>query len=72
MKKALALVIGLSMLAVAGSASLVRADCAAHKTQAAVEKPGKEAAQTATPVPADQLRTAQAEKAPTPAPEVKK
>jgi hypothetical protein len=70
------LMLALGVMMLVGRVSLVHAECAAHKSQAALEKatPAKEMAtypqtdQTVT----DQTRTAKVDKPATPAPEVKK
>jgi hypothetical protein len=76
MKRMLVLVVALGMAVVFGSATLVSADCAAHKTQAAVDKadPAKTVATAPVTDKTDgsQLQTAQSEPLPKPAPEVKK
>jgi hypothetical protein len=75
MKRVLALIVALGVVAVFSSATLVYADCAYHKTQAAVDKadPAKTVATTPAPDKTDasqtQTQTAQADK---PATEVKK
>jgi hypothetical protein len=75
MKRPLALLGVLAMAAVIGSATLASADCAYHKSQAAVDKAtiNKE---VATPAPdkttADQVQTAQVSKPAQPTAEVKK
>lgn len=76
MKKILALVGVLSVAVVCGGVSLARADCAAHKTQAAVENatPAKNVASSpaADKVVTDQVQTVQAQKPAPLTPEVKK
>jgi hypothetical protein len=76
MKRSIALLVALGLAAVFSSATLVRADCAYHKSQAAVDKAtiNKEVATPPAPdqTTADQVRTAQAGKPAQPAEEVKK
>jgi hypothetical protein len=62
MKRPLALLVVLAMAAVFGSATLAGADCAAHKTQATLDKvdPTKNVATTVTDkTDAGQLKTVQ-------------
>ena len=66
MKRSLALLVGLMMFVVFGGATLVSAECAYHKAQAAAEK--SEPAQNVTSAPqtdkssANQVKTAQVNK----------
>jgi hypothetical protein len=77
MKRTLALLVALMVAAVFGGATLASADCAYHKSQAAVDKPvvNQETA-TTQPAPdkanADQVQTAQAPRPAQPPVEVKK
>jgi hypothetical protein len=75
-KRTLALIVALGVIAMAGSVTLVSAECPGHKTQAAIDK-----ADTSRPVAtapatdktdASQLRTAQVDKPAQPTAEVKK
>ncbi len=75
MRRILALGIALGMAAVLGSITLVRADCAYHKTQAAVDR-AKTSKQVTTVTAVDktvagQLHTAQSDKPGKPAPQAK-
>jgi hypothetical protein len=76
MKRLLVLFIVMAMVAVSGSVTLVSADCAYHKSQAAVDKatPNKEVVTAPAPdkTTTDQVQTAQAPKPAQPAAEVKK
>lgn len=76
MKRVLALVAALGMVAMFGMAPLVHADCAYHKSQAAIEKTDTTKEVVATPAPdktdANRLRTVKAEKPVQPVAEVKK
>ena len=76
MKRPLVLFIVLMMVAVFGSVTLVSADCAYHKSQAAVDKAttNKEVATAPEPdkTTTDQVQTAQVPKPAQPAAEVKK
>jgi hypothetical protein len=76
MKKILSFAVALSVAAVFGGTALVQADCAGHKTQAAVDNatPAKEVATSPLPdkTAPSQVQTAQADKPATPTPEVKK
>ena len=76
MKRSLALIVALMMVATFGGVALAGADCSYHKTQAAVDNTTtKEVAATPAPekTPADQVKTAQVDKpAPPVAAEVKK
>ena len=75
MRKIVALAIALGLTAVLGSITLVRADCAYHKSQAALDsiKTSKEVAivPTVDKTTTGQLRTAQSDKPDKPAPQVK-
>jgi len=75
-KRMVALIVALGVMAMFGSVTLVSAECPGHKTQAAIDK-----ADTSRPVAtapatdktdASQVRTAQVDKPAQPAPEVKK
>jgi hypothetical protein len=75
MKRSVALLVALGLAAVFGSATLVRADCAYHKSQAAVDKATINKEVATPPAPdqtTDQVRTAQVNKPAQPAEEVKK
>ena len=76
MKRPLVLFIVLMMVAVFGSVTLVSADCAYHKSQAAVDKATTNKEVVTAPAPdkttADQVQTAQAPKPAQPVAEVKK
>ena len=76
MKRTLALIMALGMAAVFGGATLAGADCAYHKSQAAVDKADPSKTVATAPVTdktdANQLQTAQSEQPAKPAPEVKK
>lgn len=76
MKRVLALIVALGVAAVFGSATLVGADCAYHKSQAAVDKADTSktvaTAPTTDKADAGQTQTAQAEQPVKPAAEVKK
>lgn len=66
MRRMFALIVALGVVVVCGGATLVSADCAYHKTQAAVDKvdPAKQVATapTAEKTDANQVQTAQADK----------
>ena len=76
MKRPLVLFIVLVIAAVFGSVTLVSADCAYHKSQAAVDKATTNKEVVTAPAPdkttADQVQTAQAPKPAQPVAEVKK
>jgi hypothetical protein len=76
MKRPLALLVALMMAAVFGSVTLVSAECAYHKSQAAVDKAPINKEVATAPVPdktnADQVQTAQVAKPAQPTAEVKK
>ena len=76
MKRTLALIMALGMAAVFGGATLAGADCAYHKSQAAVDKADPSKTVATAPVTdktdANQLQTAQSEQPTKTAPEVKK
>jgi hypothetical protein len=76
MKRTLALIMALGMAAVFGGATLAGADCAYHKSQAAVDKADPSKTVATAPVTdktdANQLQTAQSEQPTKAAPEVKK
>ena len=74
MKRLLALIVALGVVALFSSATLVGADCSYHKTQAAVDKTdaSKNVATATDKTDTGQVQTAQAEQPVKPAPEVKK
>jgi hypothetical protein len=76
MKRLLVLFTVMVMAAVFGSVTLVNADCAYHKSQAAVDKPTTNKEVATAPAPdkttADQVQTAQAPRPAQPVAEVKK
>jgi hypothetical protein len=76
MKRPLALLVALGIAAVFGSATLVSADCAYHKSQAAVDKATLNKEVVTAPAPdktsTDQVKTAQVSKPAQPVAEVKK
>ena len=76
MQRVLALIVALGVAAVFGSATLAGADCAYHKTQAAVDKADPSKTVATAPATdktdASQVQTAQAEQPAKPAAEVKK
>jgi hypothetical protein len=76
MQRTLALIVALSMAVVFGGATLAGADCAGHKSQAAVDKADSSRTVATAPetnkMDANQLQTAQSEQLVKPAPEVKK
>lgn len=76
MKRVLALVAVLGMVAMFGMASLVSAECAYHKAQASLEKADSTKEVVATPVPdktdTNRMRTVKVENPVQPVAEVKK
>ena len=73
MQRVLALIVALGVAAIFGSATLAGADCAYHKTQAAVDKadPSKTVATATDKTDASQVQTAQVEQPAKPAAEKK-